>query len=376
MSRLSFLGGEGGEIFGGEGGEGGEVEVGRQLSAASVARALITSSEGVIGAWAYEGLRPEHHKAGPENLTLWAGWVRRNILLSELLSGIAYDRTSAGESICLDYVTRHKNEGGALIHLIRPSEDVFADQLEYVRNYAALRLERSAEITVQVQNILPFFAAVTLLHANRMRHTVELLEVLLNATIIVEQRVKHALACRRPIEYSPQIQPMIETPGHGSLPSGHATEAFVLALVLYALRCEAVCISDEKTGSTDREPKHDPWYEQLMRHAERIAINRTVAGVHFPVDSAAGMVLAQALADFYILKCSSGGEAPTRKFDGTIFKGDFAYENVLRSSPPPDRPKRGRSSFKVRKSELLGQIWKAAVEEWRVAFRHGPATEA
>ena len=38
--------------------------------------------------------------------------------------------------------------------------------------------------------------------------------------------IKHALACRRPIEYSPQVQPMILTPSHGSLPSGHSTKSF------------------------------------------------------------------------------------------------------------------------------------------------------
>ena len=45
-------------------------------------------------------------------------------------------------------------------------------------------------------------------------------------------QIKHALAVRRPIEFSPQVQPTIVTPAHGSLPSGHATEAYTMAVVL------------------------------------------------------------------------------------------------------------------------------------------------
>ena len=51
----------------------------------------------------------------------------------------------------------------------------------------------------------------------------------------VEMRLKQALASRRPNEYSPQVQPMILTPSHGSFPSGHATETFVSAIVLRRL---------------------------------------------------------------------------------------------------------------------------------------------
>ena len=51
----------------------------------------------------------------------------------------------------------------------------------------------------------------------------------------IEMRMKHELACWRPVQYSPHVQPMITTPGHGSLPSGHATQAYVVAHVLQTL---------------------------------------------------------------------------------------------------------------------------------------------
>ncbi len=56
---------------------------------------------------------------------------------------------------------------------------------------------------------------------------------------------------------------MIQTPGHGSLPSGHATENFMTAWVLWKLGANTA-------GDV-------LWLEQSMRLATRIAANRTIA---------------------------------------------------------------------------------------------------
>ena len=59
-----------------------------------------------------------------------------------------------------------------------------------------------------------------------------------------------------------------------------------------------------------------------MRQAARIAINRTVAGVHFPADSAAGAVLGLTLGQYLVKRCTSAADAQTYtawKFDGTRY---------------------------------------------------------
>jgi membrane-associated phospholipid phosphatase len=259
-----------------------------------------------------------------------------------------------------------------LVHMIRPHERDFVAQLEYVANYAALRMERSAEIITELSDILSFLGSVGFLHPDRMRRTFELLSLVLHATGIIEMRVKHALACRRPNEYSPQIQPMILTPGHGSLPSGHATESFAVAFVFYALICQ---VRRQSIGVH----KTDPIFIQLMRIAERIAINRTVAGVHFPVDSVAGMVLGRALAEFYIARFSGLGRPVAACFDGRNFKGDFSYENVLAMSyrKHTDEGARSRpegddknvtcgSALSIPRSDLLHRLWSEAVAECKL----------
>lgn len=62
-------------------------------------------------------------------------------------------------------------------------------------------------------------------------------------------------------------------PGHASYPSGHAAQAYAVAL-LYQHMFEGA-----KTG--------------LLDAAARVAENRVVAGVHFPSDSEAGRLLAE-----------------------------------------------------------------------------------
>jgi hypothetical protein len=113
--------------------------------------------------------------------------------------------------------------------------------------------------------------------------------------------------------------------------------------------------------------RKDPHFQQLMRHAERIAVNRTVAGVHFPADSAAGMVLGQALSDYYLRRFGGTGSIPSRTFDGKKFKGDFSYESVL-EKPQGDSEAdicRSPELFTISQSTLLKHVWLAALDEWR-----------
>ena len=70
--------------------------------------------------------------------------------------------------------------------------------------------------------------------------------------------------------------------------------------------------------------------EQRLRLAARIAINRTVAGVHYPVDSAAGAVLGITLGE-YLAALAHPVTIKPRAFDGTNYgRADFYRALVKR----------------------------------------------
>ena len=82
----------------------------------------------------------------------------------------------------------------------------------------------------------------------------------------------------RPSHVCPALLPAVAIPGHPSYPSGHSTEAHLIALV----------INDMLTGSVQSAAMAiDAW-----ALADRIARNREIAGLHYPSDSAAGVELA------------------------------------------------------------------------------------
>jgi len=219
--------------------------------------------------------------AGAElELERWESWVRSAIALQELLSGLGVLPTANGAEVWYQpprwttgTVTPERIAG-----LIRPPTAVFDSQVPLVKSWAALREERAAEIVAQIDNQFAFLASVLYLHPARTPRTFELLAIAIQMTVHVEMRLKHALACHRPSELSPQIQPMITTPGHGSLPSGHTTQAYLTVHVLKRLL-------NLNSGTHANENL------QLDRQAARIATNRVIAGAHFPVDSIAGVGL-------------------------------------------------------------------------------------
>jgi acid phosphatase (class A) len=81
----------------------------------------------------------------------------------------------------------------------------------------------------------------------------------------------------RPAQITGDLFPVIPSPAHASYPSGHATQAYFLALTLAHL-----------------DPVNSEKYVAL---AKDIAWRREVAGIHYPTDSAAGFALALILFD-------------------------------------------------------------------------------
>jgi hypothetical protein len=208
----------------------------------------------------------------------------------------------------------------------------------------------------------------------------ELIHAALRFAYAVEMRVKLALNCRRPHEYSPQMQPIIACPLHGSLPSGHATEAFLFAHLLAVL-------------STGKESLHgragqSVWVNQLMRQANRIAVNRTVAGVHFPVDSVAGCLLGLTLAEYLVKLCEGKQDGEEQGFRSCEFRGmlypmreedpnkvDFIWQNFYDVDQNKLNVKKdaiieryasvlGASHPLPKPSKQLEWLWKKAKDEW------------
>jgi len=247
----------------------------------------------------------------------------------------------------------------------RPRAARFWQYLVFMNNYADLRGDRATEIMTQMNGTLAFLSSIPFLNPSRTPYTFELLGAALRLANFAEMRFKQALASRRPNEYSPQVQPMILTPSHSTYPSGHATEAFTSAYVLWRL-----------LRASGRPPYADAsWLMQLMRLASRIAINRTVAGVHFPVDSAAGCFLGIQLGR-YLWRLGAGlPNYPAYRFIGTAYPwglpppddGDFYWEVIFRRLHPPSPAVPYIANAGVHPltpSPMLRWLWQRARHEW------------
>lgn len=341
----------------------------------------VTSHDGIVGSWQQPTVRPNHLPTeDPDNLERWSPEVRASVIDFELHSRLGFRAISstnvaelwhaelgAATSPALPGVTYQP-----LVTMERPSEDKLLEQLTFVASYADLRQDRMSEILAQLPGPMAFMSSIAFLHPDRTRWTIELIDAALRLAVFAEMRFKHALACRRPIEFSPQIQPMILTPGHGTLPSGHATEAFISALVFWELLRASGTVPYNNTI----------WGEQFMRLAARIAINRTVAGVHFPVDSAAGALLGLTLGQYFVSRCNyplDGSDDPDAssyeawKFEGSAYAGtsDFSWHEIYNTATPgqvgtaPYATSLGNQTIAgISQSPILKWLWGKALAEW------------
>ena len=205
----------------------------------------------------------------------WAPDVRAYLLDSQFAPRLAWTCDEATGQVALSW------NGTPLWSTDRPTAATLASQSAHVRNYVDQRGDRGAEVLSQLGLFSAHFGVILGLTGPRNLKTYEIMAHVLTLAGAATMLPKHMLACRRPDEVDTRIMPMIATPGHGSYPSGHATQAFAMATVLSAL------IRAEPAHFPDMDKRID----LLYRQAHRIAVNRTVAGVHYPMDSKAGAAL-------------------------------------------------------------------------------------
>lgn len=190
--------------------------------------------------------------------------------------------------------------------------------------------------------------------------------------------MKHLCTVPRPVDLSPQIQPMILTPGHSAYPSGHATEAFAFATIFAALRLAGEGTANSAlietllgklTPVVETASDTDPVI-LLYRLAARIADNRTIAGVHYPVDSAHGGVLGLAVTLAFVAHCLGGGpRRPVPKWvaRGDDWSGDFSLRKWCEAlgAVSPHGWRSGNTTLPQAEGwHLLPVLWQAAVAEW------------
>lgn len=303
--------------------------------------------------------------------------ARINVLTHEAMGlfGVAPDE-KAGKIVL-------RIGGAPVLKLAPPGLARLEQQLQYLRSASDLRSDRMAEIMAQQNDMLSFFGAQQKLSWNRKRWSMILLHALYNAVSSQEMRIKHFASVPRPIDLSPLVQPVIQTPGHSSYPSGHATEAFAFATLIAALRHAAAsakggkkqpsftkAILSDLAAPADAARPEQPVAAgatvQLFRLAARIADNRTVAGVHFPVDSAHGALLGLTATLGFVAHCAGGEKAlPVHDANGTEWDRDFTL--ALWRDALHRREWATDHSYDVAKPagwHSLPAVWQAAVREW------------
>lgn len=274
------------------------------------------------------------------NLKTWDSSVRISLAASEFTSFLCFYPAAASSA----RVSLFNQDGGECDALVStaPSDDLLrTDQqrgLPAVKRLAVFRKDRLAEIVAQMTDIEQMLIESLGLDLSKVPFTFELMLVGTSIASIVVQRVKHELNRLRPSQLDPSVAPVIPVPGHASFPSGHAIQAQV-AVVLLA----AAWLLGGKKGQPP---------QGFFSLPDLIALNRVIAGLHYPVDSDEGLRLGLQLVS-WILACANSNPKVT-DLDGT---GTLAAAGLAPIMLPP--------KISLPASPLLAALFALAVEEFK-----------
>lgn len=284
--------------------------------------ALITTQEGVRGDWTTPGAVPDPGVTfpSPTSLEYLSSSRRMQVVrsaIAPLFRVLPSGPFSHGAALLWFAPV------GPIALLQRPSLDMdeLKEQIDLVLGYSDLRLDRSAEIYAQKDDLLSFFGSAVRMNFRDREDLVEMLAITQGVCSDIEMQVKHQCWTPRPIDVDSRVLPIIQTPDHSSFPSGHAVEAFAMATVLHRY----------VTGETPEQGLES--FALPFRIAQRIAVNRIVAGVHFATDTVAGAVLGIAIGEAMIRMLWSEGDVPFRRYIGGS-TDDVTSDIILKAQEP------------------------------------------
>jgi hypothetical protein len=160
------------------------------------------------------------------------------------------------------------------------------------------------EILSQADEFISYFLGLLTANPGAYPQTTKVLTVASQVGTLVAMYFKGLYKRPRPSELCPALLPPIAVPGHASFPSGHSTQAHLMAL----------CIND----IFDTLPQQGAVLEDAWTLADRIARNREIAGVHYESDTNAGKAIAlavlptlQASVPIFLAGTSRGGASLT-----------------------------------------------------------------
>lgn len=169
----------------------------------------------------------------------------------------------------------------------RPAE--IKKELKELEDLIEYRPAVLAEALAQKDAVLQYFSGILTFGRRSHPATVYLCIAGLRVASFLAMHWKDHFNRVRPSRLSPSLMPPIDPPGHAAFPSGHATQAHLLALLLEQVM---------PPGIVPQNREHGPLY--LM--AERIGRNREVLGLHYPSDTKAGKALAAHIAANILLR--------------------------------------------------------------------------
>jgi hypothetical protein len=140
------------------------------------------------------------------------------------------------------------------------------------------RADALGEIVDQSDEFASYFMNLLTSQPGAYPATAKLLTIAMQVGTLTVMYYKRQFSRPRPTQLCPALLPPLVVPGHASYPSGHSTQAHLIAHV----------IDDILSGL----PQHDPVMADVRVLADRIARNREIAGFHYPTDTMAGVQLA------------------------------------------------------------------------------------